>query len=560
MPKVPARKATRGYGSLRTVSPEPGVESSEVPSQAEKLANDIYDRQIERINKVAVLDASNSMASYDRELLNDPDSGALNQLGRKALSGFDDFVNKRQEYADGIMNGLSNDTQRDAFSASSAKTSNNFRKQLDVHQAKETLRYENEVYKTGYERVLLDTEDSYRDEDRLKELKHELNSIIVTNAQANDRGADWVSLAKRNAISDLHKKVVAQYTASGDHSGALDYSTRFSKEMVKDEELSEKIKTNADRAKGNQTAQDAWDEFVDPSSYEALKVADLEQHVRDNIDKSKDPVAFAAAMGDVKERSAVYEAARQQRITDRGDAMMGMYKENMTLSQVQSTEEYQSMGSTDQVKFDSAWADMKDHDADKETKKPTAAQLEAFSQVYEVDNLSRMSMEEIHALWPHLGAKLTQDLKNRKEILDKIDLTDPDVTAQLMRNMLADAELTLESKEARAEFEMNAIKALSRAQIAKGRKLDDEEMLTIIQKEVDNKVWFDHGWFSRAQEAPWFNLTPEQRGLTIVPKNMYTKIYNRRAAKGLSRDDGSIQREYQEFQNREQAFRLGESK
>jgi len=525
MPKVGERIKEKRYTGLGGELPQEDVQPSKVPAQVEKIASGIYQKQVERVNKIAILEADTDISDNDSFLLNDPDNGALNKFGKDAMAGYEDVMEARQRHVDAILNGLSNDTQRDAVRARAASTGGAFDSKLQVHQSKQTLLHENSVYKSALDSRMKAVENSYDNENEWAHIIDETHMLIAENAATNGRDHTWVDNARKDVTSNIHKKIIQQYTLEGDHAAAREHYDKHEAEIYDDANLKEKVYGNSNNGIGVDAAQEAWDANQPADPIEDLDVPAMNAMVRDLIDKGENPEAYSVAMSDIRERVALRNLARKQAITDRDSALDAMFTDGMSFAEVMITPEYLSMNGTERRAFKKTWDADKRIQAGEKIGKYTDAQFEAYSKVNETDNLLEMTMDEVSALWPHLGGTLTQRLKQKRETLAKFDpsqvkMLDKDWKIIANRAGLRPFKkgLTEEEKSGISELYDATIRILSEAQQAKGKKLTGEEMRNIMTEEIGSKVVLNTNWWPAADpEKAIFALTPEDLATVKVP-------------------------------------------
>jgi len=309
-PRAPDRLKTKRYANLETPVPGQGIEPSEVPSKLSKVATELYDRQVRRVNDIAILEADTSIANNDTDLLHNPQSGALNRLGKDALAGYDDVLEDRRMFVDNVLNGLANDAQRDAVRARSMLTGGAFDSKLQVHQSKQTLLHENSVYQAALVSKKREVENAYDNPTELLRLIDESKQLIVRNATVNGKEAKWTKAAKESTVSDLHKIVIQQYLAKGDDQAAEDYYKKHDKVIFEDAALQTRMGEASTDGEAARIAGSIWGELAPTDDDQAVHLDRMMQAARES---TKDTDVLKSVKTLLNERKTVHDASVKER-------------------------------------------------------------------------------------------------------------------------------------------------------------------------------------------------------------------------------------------------------
>lgn len=148
-----------------------------------------------------------------------------------------------------------------------------------------------------------------------------------------------------------------------------------------------------------------------------------------------------------------------------------------------------------------------------------------FQKLMDPDELVHHSEAELRILTPYLGRAQVTRLLNAKRALDSFDTSKVGLTTKEFNRLadLAGLDPYNPQKSADDKIELGAfygevVSVLSEEQERIGRKLRQSEIYDIMQREMDNKIMSDAGWFSRAEETPLFRMTEEQKANVVVPE------------------------------------------
>ena len=353
MPRVPTTERQVA------TAPLPGVglradTSAAPPSKALEagvgLAADIVQAETKKANQIATLEADTQRSMFETELLHDPETGALNTLGKNALGIYQPTMEAYDKKVGEISASLSNDTQRLAFNNLSAGRRVSIDKQLQQHGSKETLRYDNEVTQAWLANGLVTTSENYENAEAVSIYVAESKAVLTDHAKRNGWSAEKLKLEKTEQESKTHKTVIAQMLADGDDLAANEYFKKHDKNIIDDADLKGKLSNASTEGEAARLATDSWGRLGPTTDIDA---AESDKMVDDIRKKTKDPEILDAATTNILQRVNLHNASAQERTNANLSAVWGAYNGDTEtpaapLSQILTMPEYQALSGTDQ--------------------------------------------------------------------------------------------------------------------------------------------------------------------------------------------------------------------
>jgi hypothetical protein len=161
-------------GPSVATAPLPGARLAPVEQQpapelsgAERVVRDIWDREQQKANQVAVLDADNQLADLSTKLLYDREAGILQARGKNALEASSKLPDKWQQGVSTIEQSLTNDAQRLAFRRMAVSRFDDVNTTTERHVDQELHAYDEQTTQAGVANAYADAIANYGDPARL---------------------------------------------------------------------------------------------------------------------------------------------------------------------------------------------------------------------------------------------------------------------------------------------------------------------------------------------------------------------------------------------------------
>lgn len=234
MPRVPTYEQQVGVQNLpgarvqNYVTPEGlGAGVGQALQRTAGVVNDIAQREQEKANIAAVMDADRQLADLEMRLFNDPENGALTRRGRDAF-GLPERVFPEWDKQVSQISGRLTPAQRDAFQRSATSRRNDLNRTLSRHVVQESDRYYQEERQAYIATAAEAAAANYTDPTRI-DLEAD-RAVMAARAAALDDGASpfVIQQTERNARGQVYTTAIKRMV-DADPSSAVDYF-----EQVKD--------------------------------------------------------------------------------------------------------------------------------------------------------------------------------------------------------------------------------------------------------------------------------------------------------------------------------------
>jgi hypothetical protein len=193
------------------------------PSGALKILAGLAEREREKADQVAIMDADRRLSEFETERLYHPETGALNKKGRDALGLPDEVSTAWRERASEIEASLSSDQQRLSFRRMAQQREMSVMRAVQQHVAGE-IRSDDEVTTKAY----LITERNaaianFRDTDRVAQALARQRAALQGFARRHNMPPEELARRLEEIISQTHVGVINRMMANGDDLTAKRY-------------------------------------------------------------------------------------------------------------------------------------------------------------------------------------------------------------------------------------------------------------------------------------------------------------------------------------------------
>lgn len=179
----------------RQVAPEasqaPRVQAAQVDSsglaqglnQAAGAIYQVQQKELEEANRTALLDADNSLGSWQNSALYDPEKGALTKQGKGALGISQNVLGQFDQQQQAIHDSLTNDQQKTMFKQAAAQRRASLEQQLSGFEFKQQQAYKDDVDKSSIQLSLDSAALSYNDPQAIAQNRLKGAAVIETRAE-----------------------------------------------------------------------------------------------------------------------------------------------------------------------------------------------------------------------------------------------------------------------------------------------------------------------------------------------------------------------------------------
>lgn len=512
----------------------------------------IEDKERQKANQLAVLEADQKLSALETRLLYDKDSGAMNVKGKDSFGLPDTVMPSYDKEVDVILNGLANDDQKNAFKRSVMARRGDIDRQLQRHISREGMQYEDQLTQSYIANEQNAALKNFHDEGRVGLSIDRMRASITQYADRNGLPQEYVKQKIQETESQTYSSVISKILDGGDDLAAKAYYEKYQDRLTgQDQQKVAKLLEAGTLAGESQRQSDSlWDksgEDLGMAMQKAEKIRDpklRDETMRRLRQKQNDKQASIKAAED-NNFMAASEYVKDNPAADPKDSMPVSQWESLTLQQQQALRKYTNNPQND----DKKWMDF----FDKSPQELAGMSRADFEQKYWVhfDSSHRTRAEK---MWkdasdgienPDVTNAVTfkNRVSNTLRLSGMIDQTKTlsklnDKEAQLFRQMEQEAASRLE------DFEKN--------ELAGKRKATGQEVQKILDDMVTKKVFVDKNYLWSDPVKPAALLTTDEKGIAYVPLKQVPQgdrnsIENLIKSKGGRVSSDKVERAYAAF-------------
>lgn len=162
------------------------VDASGLAQGLDQAANAVYQvhqKEVQEANRTALLDADNSLGSWQNKSLYDPESGAFTKQGKAALGISQNVLSQFDQQQQAIHDSLGNDQQKLMFKQAAAQRRASLEQQLSGFEFKQQQAYKDDVDKSSIQLSLDSAALSYNDPQGIAQNRLKGAAVIETRAE-----------------------------------------------------------------------------------------------------------------------------------------------------------------------------------------------------------------------------------------------------------------------------------------------------------------------------------------------------------------------------------------
>lgn len=419
---------------------------------------------------------------------------------------------------------LGNEVQKQTARQTADAIVNDFHINATQHQAREYKNYQTNVNNTTIDTATKQMALFPLQPDKTQESIAGIRSAIAANLQGQDQSV--IDEQTNKAISTAHTTAIETLLDQRDIGNAQRYFNTYKNQM--DPLQAGKVQKALEGAQAGNAAIGAVDNVwsqLGPKDYNGpVDMFAMEKKVRDLFPNNEQ--ARNAAMAELSHRAAGFEYSARQYDASNVNAVMKNVSSGMSSADVMQMPEFQALPGEKQEQINThlrAITSGKQRDLEQDN----------YSTYQDIvsnpDQLAQMSNEEVQALTPQIGDRLTNKLIDARNRLNtaagkasaKIDIDDFNTN---VRSMGLDPTPTNKTDKAYIGMINDRVNTLLfQAQAEAKRPLTNEERNTIMKQEIARTVTIPR-FFGADQQVPVIALKPEQLDDIQVPDAERGKI------------------------------------
>lgn len=436
------------------------------------------------------------------------------------VNPIDTYAEKLKTVLDARIDTLGNDAQKLAARQTADGILSDFVINAGSHQSREYKRYQNGVNDTTIATATQQMQQFALQPDKTQEAIGGIRAAVAQKLEG--MAPEQIALAQQGAVSTAHVKAIETLLDNQDTVNAQRYFKTWKDDLTPNAEAKvQKALTQADAGNAAISAVDGIWAAHGPADYNApVDLFAMEKAVRDAF--PTDATKRNAAMAEVRSRANAFEYSMRQNEAANVNAVMKNYDNGngMSYAQLIQTPQFLQLPGDKQEQI-------KEHitSASRGNQRELEQQNYATYQDYlsDTDKLAQMSNDEIQALTPQIGNRLTTNLIQARNRLNTaagktsadIDKSDFDTNINLMGLDPATKSTSQKALIGMIHDRVNSL--LTEAQAAKKAPLSRSERNDIMRQEMARTVTVPGGWFGSDKSLPVIQLTPDQASEIKVP-------------------------------------------
>jgi len=329
--------------------------------------------------------------------------------------------------------------------------------------------------------------------------------------------------------TQLHT-VMVQKLVRTDPAAAQTYYDKYKAEIAAPQQnaLEAHLQQTSAVMDGSAAADSIWKDMGPKADGQPVELDKMEAAAREQF--KNDPVRQKAAIADIHQRAASFNAAERERTAGKVNAVMDAYSKGASLTQLQRMPEFQSLPGKERAQIQDhindrnhmLWARSIEDRARLEREMARKA-FPAYLEYSNPETLGTMTRAQVQALQPTLGNELTNHLVTKWEGLQKKDAKLEARMDQDDFNHVADQmglspfkANTEDKKRQLGELKYRTEQLINQAQVAKKGPLTREEKMELMTQEMARTVTVDR-WGPWNAQVPVIQLSKDDLKNVLVP-------------------------------------------
>jgi hypothetical protein len=243
-------------------------------SGVDRVANEIAQRERDKHDQLAVLDADNQLSQLQTDLT----TKATSMKGKDALAAGPQVDQDWQKGADQIRNTLTNDRQKLAFENRVGSRYSSLNETVARHTQNELDNYDNQTTAAALDNRMNDALTNYQDPTKVDGAIAETKAILADKARRDGWSPDRLQAATTDRVSKVHTAVINTMLANGNDLTASAYYAKVKDQIAGDDAaaLAKALEEGSVRGESQRQADQITAKFADRKSAidEAKKLKD----------------------------------------------------------------------------------------------------------------------------------------------------------------------------------------------------------------------------------------------------------------------------------------------
>lgn len=477
------------------------------------VADDIYQKEKEKADDIAVQEARNAATLKETELLYSKD-GALNKKGKDAFGQIKRVDDEYQKFSSEIMDGFSNEEQKAKFKKYSDEHYTAVNRTLTNHVSNEMIRHENNV--AG---ALIDNESNaaalaYNDPNRIGIAIGTQVETLKKLGASNGWSPEELKQKQDQVVSRTHAGVIKSFLDNDKEMDAENYF-KNNKEFINDKEVLSQVEQQVEIGSIRKKSQT----YVDDAMKKGLSESQALSQIPKDDAKLREQMESR-----VRTQYGLKESAKRNDLENISINTMNLIDQGK-VTDLTKTSGWTAMNQGMRNSLTN-YMEAKASGKAIQTDRNTYVQLQSMSP----DEFAKLDIRQFS---DKLG---TADFKEFVDMQKKLRngetkqfdtfLTD----GKAVETVYKKAGLDTKDAEIYAQYQLDVAREQQAYQAATGKKMNDQDLTVLSEKRVKDII-IKRGWFSDdgigSTVKKRFEITPEEIeniSYNDVPKDLKAKI------------------------------------
>lgn len=311
-----------------------------------QMGHDITRVQIEEKQKADAAAQTrfiSEMSRVETDLLDNPQTGALNKKGHAAGPAYEPTLKAFDQRVGELAKQATSDEQRQGLERMVATTRAQIDRRLARHISGEIQSATDQDTKAAVASSVDLAGRNWQDPQRVDEEMGKQAAIYIAYSESHGLGADWLNRTLATSRSATRTSVIEQMIASGRGADAQAYLEKHRDDLTADHlaDAQRKVKPAADVSIGQAAANEIWSAMGPKSDTSPVEIDKMAAQAREKF--AGQPERLHAALSDLKERANEHNAAQKERGYEKSANVWKAFVGGAGLRQIMAMPEFQQM-------------------------------------------------------------------------------------------------------------------------------------------------------------------------------------------------------------------------
>lgn len=530
VPRVaPDQVQTRPVAGARlTVQPSPAAYGSQLGATVAGVGAELLALAQARAVTTQTMRATREAMAEERQLLDDPETGALHVRGPAAMEVFDPTMAELQKRYGAITDRVKNRQARDAVVQLLERRWQQAAERLGDHGVAEVEADERREHEARLTATVDEAITYVGEGERFDQALARVGAAVKESTARYGLGPAAAAALLQEKQTAVHIGAIERHLAAGDDRAAAAHLERFRAQLAGGAlaELERKVDVAQTDAAALEAEELAWLTFGPQTRWEPIAQDVIERKLREALDDQPKILARAIELSRTRRQSVL--AARQEEEDANESAVWRAVAAGASFEQIRRMPEYQNARGQLQAAIGTRLRTDAERRADRaytagqraQTAREAATEARQHARYWELREparLATLSEDAIVARAGELGSTLTERLLDAKRQGGPGSVKDAVIDRAVFDQLLRRSGLTLDDAQ-RGDLLVAVENAIDLKQQSVGnRKVTRQEALAEAQAILDERVFLDLSFRRDPSRAVATIVNPQNRARAYVP-------------------------------------------